>query len=346
MKELLTASRMAKMLACPRAHYWSYEVGLKPVKVSEALRLGSAWHRAMEARAAGKSLDECFMAAAPADGGEVDAVAANTLSGLMRGYWAYWGEKDDIAHQNFAEIEFKHDIPGSRSFVSAGKIDRFMTLVDGRYGMIEHKTTGESVEASSEYWLKLRFNPQVLQYVAAGRKLGWPIEVIFYDVVRKPSIAPKEIPCIDADGKKIVVDAAGNRVMKADGTPRESGDTAKGFTLRTKLETPEEFGDRLAADCVARPEFYFARREVPVTDQDLAEFESQRLMVSRMILSCRDQESRGRLARLDQAWPRNLGMGCQWCEYQSFCLQNINVDLERPPAGYAVKEKNEELTVK
>jgi hypothetical protein len=32
------------------------------------------------------------------------------------------------------------------------------------------------------------------------------------------------------------------------------------MTLQSRPETPEEFGERLRADCLSRPDFYFARR--------------------------------------------------------------------------------------
>ena len=49
-KELMTASRMNTLLSCPRKHYWRYEVGMSRVTDAAALRFGTAWHAAMEAR--------------------------------------------------------------------------------------------------------------------------------------------------------------------------------------------------------------------------------------------------------------------------------------------------------
>jgi hypothetical protein len=180
-----------------------------------------------------------------------------------------------------------------------------------------------------------------MQYVHAARLCGLPTELILYDVTRKPSIRPKSIPVLDEAGRKIVLDAAGQRVLKKDGTPRESA--GDGMTVQTREETAEEFGQRLAEDAIARPEFYFARREVPILDQDLDEFVVQRLEISRMILSLR-RASRA-TARPHQAWPRNCSeMTCGFCEFKDFCLQNIEVNPAQPPAGFIVGEKNPELT--
>jgi hypothetical protein len=62
MKELLTASRMAALLACPRKHFWRYELGLRRTVDADALRFGSAWHRAMEARWSGADISAAFVA--------------------------------------------------------------------------------------------------------------------------------------------------------------------------------------------------------------------------------------------------------------------------------------------
>lgn len=340
-KQLLTASRSAKLLGCPRAHFWSYERGLKRVDSGPALRFGSAWHRAMEARWLGKDYDNALGAALP-DNVDLDPVQAETLASLLMAYYHRYGASDELVSQVFPEVEFKQDLQASRSFFSAGKIDGLAKLKDGRVAIVEHKTTSDDVSPASEYWTRLRFNPQLLQYVGAARQLNWPVEVAIYDVVRKPAISPKLIPLLDSEGRKIVHDAQGNRVIKKDGTPRESGDTAAGYTLQTRVETPEEFGQRLYTDALERPDFYFSRREVPILDQDLDEFAAQRISVSRMILSCRSEERRAK--RPEQAWPRAVGQACGYCEYSSFCLQNITPDLNAPPAGFRVGPANPELT--
>jgi hypothetical protein len=171
--------------------------------------------------------------------------------------------------------------------------------------------------------------------------LGWDVQHIIYDVTRKPCIAPKTVNILDENGLKIVNDASGQRVFKKDGTPRESGDTEKGYVLQTRIETPEEFANRLNADCAFRPEFYFARREVPILDGDVEEFNTQRLVIARNIMTTRLAEKR--LVRREQAWARNVGDACNWCEFSSFCLQNINIDINNPPTGYQVGSAHPEL---
>jgi hypothetical protein len=297
MKELLTASRMWALLSCPRRHFWRYELGLKAVKDAHALRFGSAWHAAMEGRWCGIPLEEVIPTAVA--GYEFEEIDVAILTGLLAGYYQRYGE--DIVKELHPEVEFRHRIEGSRTFDSAGKIDGLGVLHDGRLALVEHKTTSDSVSSGSDYWLRLRLNQQVMQYVVAARALGWDVSIILYDVTKKPAIRQR------------------------------------------KGETVEEFGDRLGADTQERPDFYFARREVPVLDQDLEEFKVQRYELSKLILALRQAERRTRLR--EQAWPRNVnGMACRGCEFAGFCLQGIHADAERVPAGFRIGPVHEELS--
>ena len=297
MKELLTTSRMACLLACPRKHYWRYEVYLQRDTDALALRFGSAWHDAMEARWQGECYDDALGMALATDR-ELDEAMVATVAGLLAGYYARW-QSDPVTVVE-PEREFRYALRGSRSFDLAGKIDGLGHLHDGRLVLVEHKTTASDVGSGSDYWLRLRANPQVMQYVLGARAIGWDVDTVLYDVTRKPTI----------------------RVRKD--------------------ETPEEYGERLAADCAERPDFYFARREVPILEDDLAEHRVEQQVLARSILGCRAEARTA--ARPEHGWPRNLSeMSCKLCEYSSFCLQNIVPDPAMPPAGFKVGRRNPEL---
>ena len=306
-RDLLTASRMNKLLDCPRAHFWSYEIGLKPQRSGDALRFGSAWHRAMESLAKSWDYDAAIIAAA-ADKDVPDEFTLATIAGLLAGYMARWRiAAECCGWSRLPEIEFRRPIAGSRSFDSAGKIDQLLHY-DGNSRLIEHKTTGDSLADDSDYWHRLRANPQILQYaLEIVERYGALPDVIIYDVVRKPSIAPYQVS-----------------------------------SRRAVAETPEEFATRLRDDTLARPDFYFARREVTLLESDIEEFIANRLAIGRMILGYRQDERR--VAHRHMAWPKHLhGRVCQSCEYKSFCLQNLTPDLQHPPTGFVVGEKFSEL---
>ena len=340
-KELLTASRMNCLLSCPRKHYYRYEVGLRRSVDGDALRFGSAWHVAMEARWQGLAIGDAFNRAI-GDRIELDELQVATLSGLLAAYYTH--HFHDPIQSVHPEVEFRHALGGSRTFDCAGKIDGLAVMKDGRLALVEHKTAGYDISPESDYWLRLRGNTQVMQYILAARSLGWDVSLVIYDVTRKPMIAPRATPVLDENGCKIVKDRDGNRIFKKDSSPRESSDLEKGWMVQTEIETPEQFGDRLAQDAKDRPDFYFARREVPILEDDLAEFEIQRGVLARSILSCR-AESR-RASKPEHGWPRNVGeMTCKYCDYCGFCLQNMILIPEQPPSGFVVGQAHTELTV-
>jgi hypothetical protein len=298
MKEMLTATRMGMVLVCPRKHYWRYEVGLHAVVDGMALRFGTAWHAAMESRWQGKTSEQAFQDAVKDR--TFDEITVATLAGLLDGYYERYAASECVKELH-AEVEFRHPLAGSRTFDAGGKIDGLGVLQDGRLALVEHKTCGTDIAPESDYWLRLRFNQQVYQYVLAARALGWDVQVVIYDVTRKPSIRQKQ------------------------------GETAAAFSAR------------LAADTRERPEFYYARREVPILEQDLAEFEVQRLALSRQILFFRAAARNAR--RPEHGWPRNCNeMTCKFCEFEGFCMTNVAVEAARPPAGFRVGAANEELT--
>jgi hypothetical protein len=298
-RERLTASSLATLTGCMRKYYFRYELGLQHTSESSALTFGSAWHRAMEERWKGGDAETALNAACwlPKTD-KLDELQVATLTGLLTGYYKIY-DHDPIKELR-PEQEFQFPLTGSRSFDVAGKIDGLGIHEDGRPLLLEHKTTSDSLEPDSDYWLRLRCNNQIMQYCHAARTCGHPVELILYDVTRKPSIRQK-----------------------------------------TK-ETVEEYGARLTADTLERPTFYFARREVPILDQDLDEFVIQRLELSHLILGLR-RASRS-TAKPHQAWPRNCSsMTCNYCDFASFCLQNIDVSPASPPAGFTVWDKNPEL---
>lgn len=285
------------------------------------------------------------MAAFP-EGSSGDDLTAHTIAALLKSYYYFWGDAELQGVQMRTEEKFKSPLKGAKQFTVEGKIDRLGTKADGRAVQVEYKTTSDSLAPDSGYWLRLRFNVQLLQYFLAARALGFDIQEVIYDVVRKPSIQPKMIDDLDEQGRKIVTDQTGKRIFnekgKNAGEPRQSADKERGWTVKSHLETPEEFGIRLYQDAMARPDFYFARREIPILESDLEEFQVQRLVTAKTILHHRKLAAK--LTRPEFAWPRHVSEpNCAGCQYSSFCLQNLSVDINNPPQGFAVKPFNPEL---
>lgn len=311
---VLTASRMNSIARCPRAHYLQYEIGLQRESTGLALAIGSAWHRAIESRwKKDASFEEAFSDALPLND-TLDEYQAAKVSAMLEAYYEIYPitEKCEIV---LTEQKFKFPLVGVKGFTVQGKLDNLIQREAGsEVELIEYKTTGDSIESNSEYWMRLRFNFQLFQYTLAARSLGYDVGKVFYDVARKAGLKPKMIDLLDKQGRKVVVDEKGDRVWiepkkkaspvtakkgkkkkpseKVEREPRQTGDKNLGYKLEQRLESPEQYRARLLKDILSRPQFYFARKEVPILENDLIEFQAHRITIAKLILYFREQASK------------------------------------------------------
>jgi hypothetical protein len=178
---------------------------------------------------------------------------------------------------------------------------------------------------------------QVSTYFVAARALGFDVSACLYDVLGKPTIKPRAIPLTDADGVKIVLDAAAARVRTKDGKKyRETADAEQGFVLQTRPETPEEYRARLRADIASAPEAYYQRGEVVRLEEEERDAAFDVWQIGREI---RDAQLAGR-------WPRNpdacIRYGRQ-CDYWPACSRTASLD---DPAAFRRRERaHSELTM-
>lgn len=334
---LLTYSRLATLRHCPRKHYLRYEVGLARDMAVDYLRLGAAFHRGVECHHIGKTREAAIVEALqpyssvppgvdPYDW-DIDCQIVRQL--LAGHFWRYENDELElVAAEQIFRIPLRNPDTGatSRTFELAGKIDAIVRLPDGRKAVLEYKTAGEDIGPDSDYWLRLRGDAQISTYVLAARSLGHDVGVVLYDVTRKPTIRPCRIPLLDEDGHKIVLSAQGERVYTKQGTPRQTSDTALGYVLQTRPETPAEYGRRLLGDIGERPDYYYQRREVPRMDDDLLEFQYELWQQSQQLLETRRH---GR-------WYRHVTRDCRQCEFAGLCLNNVRVDPAAPPSGFTI----------
>ena len=354
----LTGSRIGTYQTCPRKHYYAYELGVRPDRQAHYFRLGGCVHLGLDARAKGYEQGDAITAAVaqyeslPTWANTDEKVhewmiERETVARLLSGYF-WWWERDDIRADirpvEIIETEGAFEIPirnpetgrATQSFTFAGKRDKIIQLADGRRAVMEHKTTGDDISPTSDYWRRLRLDSQISGYMLAAREHGHEVQTVLYDVIKKPTIAPKQIPLLDERGLKIVLDADGNRPTKANGEPYQSANSEKGWVLQTRLESPEEFGDRLTNDIADRPEYYFQRQEIPRLEADLEEFRVQLWQMQQQI---RESQNAGRAFRNTSAC---IGRGR--CEYLDICHQGIDLN-QGIPAGYRrVTTVHEELS--
>lgn len=334
-KQKLTSSSMACALRCPRKYFYDYVLGLTVETPSEALRVGSAVHNALEARAKGASFEQQYLAAI--EGTQLDEYTAARVFGIIGAYNRVYGEIEDrdIAEMS-PEVQFDDTIDGSRTFYQAGKVDGLAATRDGRKVVIEHKTTSDDVSPTSDYWNRLRHNHQVMAYAAWIYHTTGELPTFVYDVIRKPQLSPKaNVPELDEQGLPIVLDANGNRCIKRDGTPKKTADAAKGERIAGHPETADEYGNRILEAMSTESDRYFARREVEITEDMLEEFSRERIGVCRMLLHFAAESRKAKLP--EYGYPRSCSAdNCRSCPFAGFCLERIHVDAENPPQGFVI----------
>ena len=258
-RDVLTSTRLSTLRRCPRQHYYRYELGLARIRTADALRMGSAFHHGMElynqAVDPALAIDNAIegYASLPVWADPFDwQVEREVVRQLLTGhFWRYQNDNITVlaAEQSF-ELPLVNPQTGSRSrrFVLAGKIDGIVRLPDGRVAVLEYKTAGEDIGPDSEYWLRLRSDPQISMYVWAARALGYDAATVLYDVSRKPTIRPRSKP---------------------------------------QPETPDQYSARLLEDMGERPDYYFQRREIPRLEDELADFQLELWQQAKQLLDSR-----------------------------------------------------------
>lgn len=313
----LTNSMRSKFAACHRAYRLEYVDLKRPAIPSEALSFGTAMHSLLEHYWKREGFNNV------STGDEFRDV---TLRELFDGYVRRWLDEDLEKYEPVgAEVYFESPLMNpetggiSKTWKLAGKIDAIAReRATGKIVIVEHKTTSQDIGPGSDYWKKIPIDGQVSGYYVGAQVNGYDAQDCVYDVIRKPALRPSSsVPVLDDDGLKIVVDeVTGERVMKKDGTPRQSA--VEGMKLLTREELPEEYAVRLRDDIYARPDYYFQRLSVARSEDDLVEYLYDMWAVGREIA---DAERMGRFSRN----PNACSMYGQ-CEYFDVCTGCASID--------------------
>jgi hypothetical protein len=345
--QLLTHSRQDSFKSCRRKHYLAYECGIRRDTDAKALRMGTAFHDALEDIGEGLGIDSAIETASKnydfcPDGFDATewAYERETVLRLVMGYDWRWSEMplEHIATEQSFELPLLNPDTERPStvFRRAGKIDGIVRLGDGRLAVMEHKLLGDDIGPDSDLWRRMRGDPQISGYVLAARRLGHNVDTVLYDVARKPTIGPTKIPLLDELGAKIVIDTnTGERVKTAQGKWRQTGDKDQGYVLQERMMTPEEWGDKLNNDIAARPDFYFQRVEIPRMDADLREYEEE---LWELQITLREAQKSGR-------WYRTVSKNtCGFCSFFDLCFSPGFEPTGPLPVGFVrVRDVHPEL---
>lgn len=344
--QLLTNSRAESFKACRRRCFWAYECRIRRDTDAKPLRMGTAYHAGLDALKKGKSLVDSlavvrsFYENCPQSFDQREwEIECETVVGLVTGYEWRWRNAplNWIASEQSFQVPLVNPATGAKSllFDFAGKTDGIVELEDKRLAVGEHKLLANDIGADSDLWRRMQLDGQISGYVYGGRHIGHKVDTVLYDCARKPTIKPNAIAVTDDLGAKIVVDKLGSRVKTERGQWRQTGDTAKGYTLLTRDMTPTEWCAKLLEDIGERPDFYFARVEIPRLDGDIAEWQEEMWDVQKSI---RDAQNNNR-------WFKTVSFStCPHCAYFALCTQRYNPATDALPEGFQiVDDVNPEL---
>lgn len=346
MKDLLTYSRQSSFKTCRRKCQYEYEIGLRKTTDAKPLRMGTAYHEGLDVLKQTGDIGQAIHAVLYEYANCPDTydsyeweIERETVVCLLNGYAWRWGE----SQLTWLESESEFRLPllnpstyaASQLYDLGGKIDGIATLEDGRTAVVEHKLFAEDIGDDADLWRRLQLDHQITLYLYAARAKNPNVSTVLYDVTRKPTIRPEQIPLLDSYGFKVVLDANGQRVMTKDGKkPRESASKADGWVLQTRAMTVDEWSEKLTADIGARPEWYYQRKEIPRLDQDIDEFMSEMWDIQKSY-----QE-----ARRENRWYRTVTYStCPFCAYFGICASKLDLAGGVPECFEIVTNKHPEL---
>ncbi len=274
----------------------------------------------------------------------------------LSAYNWYWGENNYKVIFNEQQFKIPMVNPETNRTLPnvkvVGKIDKM--IKEDNYLVMEHKSTSKSIGGDSNYWKRLRLNTQSNLYSLALKSYLSPEDMatkfggILYDVWHKPTIRPKKLTQGDSVAFSESGDYCGQKfqvelipgttpgtidALKVNGSiaEYEYGKKEGTFAIR---ETPEMFGARLLQDISERPEFYFARREIPILEADMEQFKHE---LYNIYQTARNMDKANSWYHNDQSCEATFH-----CPYIPICYNNLKVDKDNIPDGFIIKERKKE----
>jgi len=341
---------------CKRKLFLFYVCGYRRVRDSAPIRIGSAVHYGLDLykknRINGVKVPDGRILCIPDPSeGVIDAVMQKynehepdeqyrrdweiervTIAAMLSGYFWRWGVRDNDIKYIESEGRFEQDIvnpaTGKKSRLArvAGVRDGIVDC-DGILKLLEHKTTSKDIDPDSDYWKHLLIDGQISLYMLSARNDEYDIQEILYDVLRKPTIKPTRIPILDADSlKQVYNNETGERELNKNGSVKQSVADKDTQYLLTRDETPDEYGQRITEDMGKRPDFYFARREIPRLEDEIIEYQYELWQMAHIINDCKKYNR----------YPRNTDacIGIGTCEYFDACTGGYDINSGIPPKGF------------
>lgn len=329
----LSHSSIQDFLTCPRKFEWRRVRRLRKKAKARALRLGDCYHYGLDLLKKGEGLESVLERIwagyqdVPSWVRNVDAWFLDCeICVRLLCAWSHFTEPLDVV---VSEVPFEAKIRNPETGWSTGRfrlrgvIDGIVRVRDGRLGVLEHKTTSQSIEAHSDFLRRLRVDSQISRYLNTARELGVEASTVIYDITRKPSIRPRRVT------KKE------KKALRSDG--RYFDQPIEKVPDKLDRETPEMFGARLTDDICRDPARYFRRLEVPRLPQDLYE-EGRELW--------QQQQTIARALKTGAFFRNTFACLSPYrCEFADLCLAGINpssLAAGEVPDGYESTHRKEE----
>ena len=346
MTDTYTNSRLSTARDCGYKEAYRYDLRLEVDTEDEAetLAVGTFWHDLHDRQDSGLDPFDGMYERAPSE------LWAVKMSRLFVAYQQFWSQSDD-GYEIVPEQDFRMEVPTPADAVAElgdkiiieGMLDARMTRRDDagevlEVGLMERKTTSLDISDDSDYWDRLPLDTQTSTYEMAMNSRGIDLDFVIYDVVRKPTINPKNL--LKKDLERMRAEAENGAVTYCGETFAFDLYESVPHALEEGRECAQLYGARLAQDIAERPSRYFARRTVVHSPEDL---ELTRAQIFNQIRTMAIQKREGILFRNPAACHR-IGLGK--CPYFGLCTNGQTpTTVERDmhsglvPPGFVVREK-------
>lgn len=169
---VLSGSMKAAFLRCPRYYKHAHVDKRQPRDRDGAMSFGTVWHESRAARWKGEAYT---FKVDPKN--KIGQHEVELLHAFDKAYYDLYGP----ARAKPLLVE-ERKIIGSMSV----KFDALVKDSHGRTYVVEVKTTSSDISEGSSYWEKLTLDSQVSDYWLAAEALGYKLDGVLYDVIRKP----------------------------------------------------------------------------------------------------------------------------------------------------------------
>lgn len=204
----LSHSQISLAKSCWMKYKWKYEDKLNPVSKPVYYTIGSVIHEAFDSLAKGESDESCLNQIIKSFDNEISKSELSDQEALLIAkynaiaIWKYNPFKTNTFKIVANEFEFDVKVKGLKDVTLSGRIDG-VVLDNGVHWCREFKTTGLSHE---QFNARIQNSYQGTGYVYALNKLGYKVNGIMYDMIKKQYLRKKQDENADQFGKRIILD--------------------------------------------------------------------------------------------------------------------------------------------